>query len=143
MAGQRTPIDRKWKYAVPQRGSTAVQVLESAWQVLREIVPEIPQAVLRLVDNRSRRGVLGYFAQSNWRKRRGSAHEIAISPELLAKPSEIVATMPHEAARAVLFEAGSKGGMGSTRYYHTKAFRDQCKALGLECNFSILDTVGR
>jgi len=33
----------------------------------------------------------------------------------------------------LLFEAGNGGGIGSTRNYHTKQFRDQCLDFGLCC----------
>lgn len=123
------------KYNVVERGSTAVQTLEAAWELLREIEPSIPSAVLTLVDSRSRRRLHGYFARSIWKKRRGQAHEVAISPELIGHPERLLATMLHEAAHAVLHEAGKNGGIGSTPYYHLKSFRDQCVAFGLACEF--------
>ncbi len=67
--------------------------------------------------------------------RRGTAHEIAINPKLIGFPNDILGTMLHEAAHAILFEAGHNGGIGSTPYYHTKKFRDQCIELGLVCDF--------
>lgn len=103
--------------------------------MLRQIEPTIPPAVITQLDARTRRFALGYFAGGEWRKRRGAAHEIAISPRLIPRPDELLATMLHEAAHAVLFEQGKRGGMGSTRYYHTLVFRDQCLAFGLDCAF--------
>lgn len=123
--GTSTP-SRTWKYQVPARSSTAVEALETAWMKLREIEPAIPPAVLTFVDGRSRSRVKGYFMWSTWKKRRGAAHEIAINPKLIQDPKHLVATLMHEAAHAILFEAGQSGGMGSTPYYHTIAFRDQC-----------------
>lgn len=123
------------KYAVERRGSTAVEALEAAWDLLREIERRIPRAVVTFVDLRSRHRLRGYFAYSIWKKRRGEAHEVAFSPELIGRTKELLATMLHEAAHAVLYESGHKGGMGSTSYYHTKKFRDQCRDLGLECRF--------
>ncbi len=127
--------NRNWKYAISKRGSTAVETLETAWEMLRRAHPRIPTAVLSFVDSRSRRRLRGYFARSTWRKRRGAAHEIAISPNLIGHPEDLLATMMHEAAHAVLYEAGENAGMGSTRYYHTAKFRDQCQAFGLVCKF--------
>jgi hypothetical protein len=127
--------DRTWRYQVPERGSKAIEVLESAWKMLRQIEPEIPPAVLTFVDFRSRRKVLGYFARSIWRKRRGSAHEIALNPVLIGDVESLLATMIHEAAHAALYEAGLNGGIGSTPYYHTRKFRDKCLAFGLACEF--------
>lgn len=126
---------RPSKYNVAERGSTSVQVLEAAWELLRGIEPSIPQAVLTLVDARSRRRLHGYFAWSVWKKRRGQAHEIGISPELLGHPKELLATMLHEAAHAALHESGMQGGIGKGGYYHLKSFRDQCISYGLSCEF--------
>lgn len=109
--------------------------MEKAWRALRTIHPEIPDAVLTFVNAQSRRRMLGYFAQSAWKIKRGAAHEIAISPQLIHEPKDLVGTMLHEAAHAVLHEAGKGGGIGSTPYYHTKEFRDQCVEFGLECVF--------
>jgi hypothetical protein len=126
---------RSWKYRVVGRGSAAVATLEAAWNMLRELERRIPLAVLTFVDARSRDRVHGYCARSTWKKRTGAAHEVAISPGLIGHPEDLLETMLHEAAHAVLFEAGANGGMGSTRYYHTKTFRDQCRAFGLACDF--------
>lgn len=126
---------RTWKYQVTGRGSTAVETLETAWSMLSEIDPRIPPAVLTFVDKKSRSRVLGYFANSTWRKRRGAAHEIAINPILIGHAESLVATMLHEAVHAMLYESGDRGGMGSTPYYHTKVFRDRCLESGLECEF--------
>ncbi len=126
---------RASKYTVTMRGSTSLRVLESAWELLRDIEPSIPQAVLTLVDARSRRRLHGYFAWSVWKKRRGQAHEIGISPELLGHPKELLATMLHEAAHAALHESGMQGGIGKGGYYHLKSFRDQCLSYGLACEF--------
>lgn len=127
--------NRAWKYAVPDRASSAVGALEAAWKALQKLWPEIPPAVLTFVDASSRSRRHGYFARSTWKKRRGAAHEVAISPKLIGHPKDLLATMLHEAAHAVLHEAGRNGGLGSSRYYHTKEFRDQCQRFGLKCEF--------
>ncbi len=38
----QTNRPRTWKYQVPKRGSTAVETLEVAWAMLREIDRRIP-----------------------------------------------------------------------------------------------------
>ncbi len=126
---------RSWKYRVAGRGSAAVATLEDAWTMLREMERRIPPAVLTFVDAQSRGHVRGYCARSTWKKRTGAAHEVAISPDLIGHAEHLLATMLHEAAHAVLHEAGANGGMGSSRYYHKKTFRDQCLAFGLTCDF--------
>ena len=45
---------RAWRYETLGRGSAAVKTLESAWELLRQIVPGVPPAVLTFVDMRSR-----------------------------------------------------------------------------------------
>jgi len=120
---------------VSVRGSASVAALEKAWEALRTLEPAIPTAVLTFVDVRSRRRLKGYFANSIWKKLDGSAHEIGINPNLMGDSCAIVATMMHEAAHAVLHEFGENGGMGATRYYHTRKFRDQCVCFGLDCDF--------
>jgi len=126
---------RKWKYDVPERGSTALRAVEDAWEMLRALAPSIPPAVLTFVDIRSRGRLRGYFAQSIWKKQKGRAHEIGISPKLIGDPKEMLATMLHEAAHAMLSAEGKNGGIGSTSYYHTKILRDQARELGLQCDF--------
>ena len=126
---------KNWKYHVPERGSGAVRVIEAAWEQLRAIERAIPPAVITLVNVESRHRTRGYFAWSVWKKRKGQAHEIGISPRLIGHPMELLATMLHEAAHAVLFESGQNGGMGSGGYYHRKEFRDLCRLFGLKCEF--------
>ena len=84
---------------------------------LREADFRIPRTVLTLVDSKSRRRTLGYFASSRWKKpgRFGGAHEVAISPDLIGRPSQLLATLLHEAAHAILHEAGKNGGIGATK----------------------------
>ena len=130
-----TTRSRTWKARVPTRGSRAVGALERAWRKLRKLHPAIPPAVLTLVDVRSRGWVRGYFARSTWRVRGGSAHEVAVSPDLIAQPASLLVTLLHEAAHAVLHDTGFNGGVGSTRYYHKTEFRDQCRTFGLRCEF--------
>lgn len=130
----RTPPNSR--YAERNRGSLVVASLESAWQALRSIELQIPPAVLTLVDVSRRQRLGGYFAHSAWKKPgHGGAHEIAINPRLLQQPPLLLATLLHEAAHAVLHEAGKNAGIGSTRYYHTKVFRNLCIQYGLDCRF--------
>jgi len=117
------------------RGSTVTGVLESAWQLLREIDVRIPPAVITLVDVRSRRLVAGYFARSRWRRRGGRAHEVAISPNLIGDSKDLVGTLLHEAAHAILYQDGGNGGIGAGGYYHLRSFRDLCAEFGLRCQF--------
>ena len=102
--------------------------------MLRAVEPVIPAAVITFVDVSNRWGPLGYFAPHRWQKRNGMAHEIAVSPKLLADPADLLHVLPHEATHAVLAEAGDNGGM-TGRYYHRKEFREQARAFGLRCEF--------
>jgi hypothetical protein len=103
--------------------------------MLRQLEPSVPVAVITLVDAASRGSKRGYFAKARWHNGRGKAHEIAISPTLAGEPSELLQTMLHEAAHAILHVKGRRGGIGSMKYYHTREFRDECLRLGLACQF--------
>ena len=90
-------------YSTDDRGSTVIATLEKTWSALRKAEPLVPAAVLTLVDATSRSGLRGYFADSQWKKpgRRGGAHEVAISPQLIGQPLHLLATFLHEAANAI------------------------------------------
>ena len=121
---------------IEDRASQAVKTLEQVWEVLRLVQPDIPPAVLLLLDSRSRRRTFGHFANSCWRYlEEQRAHEVAVSPELFDAPEELLATLAHEAAHAVNHVRGVRD-TGPDGYYHLTAFRDTCRALQLECAFT-------
>ena len=127
---------RKTRTRVENRGSTAVDVLEQAWDMLRAIDERIPEAVLVVVDCGSRRRKKGHFAWSTWKARgKRRAHEVAVNPVLFSRQVELLGTLLHEAAHASLFDEGRNGGLGSTSYYHSTVFRDRCIEFGLACEF--------
>jgi hypothetical protein len=119
------------------RGSRAVATLEEAWNELRAIVKGLPSVVFVSLDASNRRKRRGHFAGSSWRHRKSRrAHEIGISPALFASAEEVLATMLHEAAHALLFRRMGIAGCGKDGYYHLKEFRDCCRdELGLKCEF--------
>jgi hypothetical protein len=120
---------------IHDRGSRGVQALEAAWTELQHIVKGLPNVVFVSLSatNRGRRG---HFARSSWHYlKTKSAHELAINPGLFELPEEVLATMLHEAAHALLNERSGNPGVGHSRYYHTKEFRDCCLELGLQCSF--------
>src|SRR5258708_3218214 len=82
------------RFAASDRGSNIIELVEAAWSKLREIEPRIPAVVLTLVDAKSRRRTLGYFADARWKKpgRYGGAHEVGISPDLIGQPGALLAT---------------------------------------------------
>jgi hypothetical protein len=122
---------------IENRASRATSTLETAWAGLRTLIEGLPQAVLIILDISSRRRRYGHFAHSSWRyKKSRNAHEVGISPELFGSPDQVLATMLHEAAHALLLERTGSGGCGRDRYYHLKEFRDCCRnELGLRCDF--------
>jgi hypothetical protein len=123
----------------------AAAVLEKAWARLRRQMPELPAAVVVVLDARSRKRRWGQFAASTWRVRRPeAAHEIAVSPELFADAAALLATLVHEAVHAALLVAEPDnprhvGGVSPDRrgylYYHRVEFRDAARQSGLECEY--------
>jgi len=115
--------------------SSALRCLEGAWVKLSSIHLDLPPAVLLILPARRRGSPLGHFAHSRWRyQARGRMHEVAVSPVLFGAPRDLLATLLHEAAHAILFEKeGEAGCTGS--YYHRIEFRDAARKLGLACEF--------
>ena len=120
---------------IHDRGSRGVQALEAAWTELQAVVKGLPTVVFVSLSATTR-GRLGHFARSSWHYlKTRNAHELAINPRLFEFPEELLSTMLHEAAHALLNERDGNPGAGHSRYYHTKKFRDCCLELGLQCNF--------
>ncbi len=120
---------------IHDRGSRGVQALESGWSELQGIVKSLPTVVFISLSAAGRRR-LGHFARSSWHYlKTRNAHEIAISPQLFESPEDLLSTMLHEAAHALLNQRSGNPGIGYCRYYHTKEFRDCCLELGLQCTF--------
>lgn len=121
---------------IHSRGSRAASAVENAWGALRTIIDGLPQAVIVVLDLRSRRTRFGHFAPSAWRHRKDSnAHEVGISPALFDAPEELLITILHEAVHALLFEKLGHGGCGPDGFYHRTEFRDLARELGLACEF--------
>ena len=129
------------KSRIRYRASQATQGLEQTWELLRTLIPKLPPAVVVVLNTSSRRRKLGDFTPSVWRYRHEkNVHEIGISPDLFHTPEEVLCTLLHEAAHAVLFARDRHSpqhiaGCGPDGYYHRKEFRDTCRDLGLECLF--------
>ena len=120
---------------IHDRGSRGVQALEAAWTELQAVVKGLPTVVFVSLSATTRRR-RGHFARSSWHYlKTRNAHELAINPRLFEFPEELLATMLHEAAHALLNERDGNPGAGHSRYYHTKEFRDCCLELGLQCTF--------
>jgi hypothetical protein len=80
---------------------------------------------------------MGHFCESVWRTRGiESGHEVALNPKLFDSPEELLGTLLHEAAHALLFEWGMNGGCGPDGFYHREEFRNVSRKLGLECLFN-------
>ncbi len=130
----------KYKADKIGRASKATDVLEETWTCLRKIDGRIPPAVLILLSA-SERGRLGHFLASSWRRptKDLKAHDIALTPTLFstkgkASHAEVLSTLVHEAAHAILYESIGDGGV-TRGYYHRKEFRDTAIELGLDCSF--------
>lgn len=129
------------KSRIRDRASQATQGLEQTWELLRTLIPQLPPAVVVVLNTSSRRRQLGDFTPSVWRYRHEqNVHEIGISPDLFHTPEEVLCTFLHEASHAVLFASDRHSpqhiaGCSPDGYYHRKEFRDTCRELGLECLF--------
>jgi hypothetical protein len=125
------------KYYITNRGSAAVRHIEAAWGELQSLIPKLPSAIIVIFSASERQRKKGHFAYSSWRYRKDKgAHEIGVSPALFQKPKELLATLLHEAAHALLYQRNPQGGGGCTGpYYHRKDFRDACAELGLKAEF--------
>lgn len=122
--------------SVGDRGSLASRCLERAWARLREVEPCVPPVVIVLVPVGRKQGKLGHFSGLVWRAGRGErGHELAINPVLFDRPEDLLGTLVHEAAHALLFEWGLRGGCGPDGYFHREEFRGVCERLGLVCSF--------
>ena len=116
-------------------------VLETAWSQLRGMIPGLPAVVLLVLSAREYRR-RGHFATEAWRKRRDRdlLHEVAVHPGMFECPEDLLLTILHEAAHAVLGEGRRVGdhhccGVSLTGYYHRKEFRDAAEQLGLAVHF--------
>lgn len=102
--------------------------------MLREGEPCLPPVVIVVRRERSKRG---HFSGCVWRANRGEGgHEVAINPALFDAPENLLGTMLHEAAHALLFEWGLHGGCGGDGYYHREEFQRVCQKLELACRFN-------
>ncbi len=124
----------------PKHGSRLTALLETAWKQLREIIPGLPAVVFLVLSAREYRR--GHFAMEAWRKRweQDLLHEVAIHLGMFESPEDLLITILHEAAHALLWEnrkAGDKHccGVSVTGYYHRKEFRDAAVLLGLDVHF--------
>lgn len=121
-------------------GSESVRCLEAAWQQLREVEPDIPRAIIVLMPAWEHKK-LGSFSGSAWHfEEKQKIHEIAISPRSFDPAKELLATMLHEAAHAIIYDKDGDRAAGCSetagRYYHNENFRHECLRLGLACERS-------
>jgi hypothetical protein len=121
--------------------SRLTAVLEKAWSLLRGILPGLPAVVLLMLSAREYRR-RGHFAQDAWRKRQEQdlLHEVAVHPGMFESPEDLLVTILHEAAHALLWEERKPGdrhccGVSLRGYYHRTEFRDAAVQLGLNVHF--------
>jgi hypothetical protein len=124
-----------------KQSSHLLEVLEEAWSDLRDLIAGLPPAVLLVLSAREYRR-RGHFAREAWRKRREEEllHEVAVHPGMFEAPDDLLITILHEAAHALLWESRKDGdqhccGVSLSGYYHRREFRDAAVALGLKVHF--------
>lgn len=127
------------RIAVPDAASLCT-ALATAWTILCDGPLSLPFPrnvfILPLTERRGRRSsrtVIGHFARSRWRVLEDGQHEIAINPGIFNKPADVLETLIHEGAHAILVDEA--GGCTQGGYYHTKHFRDVALSMGLDCTF--------
>jgi hypothetical protein len=115
--------------------------LEEAWAELRRIQPDIPPVIILALFGRECRR-RGLFCMDAWRKRsdRQMLHEVAVHPGMFDSPRDLLVTLVHEAAHAILWEKRHDDdkhccGVSLSRYYHRVEFRSAAERLGLEVGF--------
>jgi len=115
-----------------QAASQILKILEETWLEIRRRHPEIPLAVIIIAsgtDGKQTR--LGHHAPGRWNVAGEQRTEIMISGEGLRRtPSEVLATLLHEAAHALAHERGIKDTSRQGRY-HNKYFKTYAEELGL------------
>ncbi len=107
--------------------------LETAWSKLQAVDSRIPDVVITTLTAGELRRKLGHATAKHWRGNKDVRHEIAVHPGHLRNPEELLETMVHEAAHAILQE--ESGGCRPGSQYHRTRFRDVAHELGLECVF--------
>jgi len=116
-------------------------VLDEAWTELRKIQADIPPAVILVLSAREHRR-RGHFSMEAWQRRsdREMLHEVAVHPGMFESPEDLLVTMVHEAAHAILWEQRRDSdrhccGVSIRGYYHRLEFRSAAEKLGLEVGF--------
>jgi hypothetical protein len=105
--------------------------------MIREIQPCLPPVVIVILPSGARERKKGHFSKCQWQTAEpNDAHEVAINPQLFGRAEDVLETLLHEAAHALLWEWGLNGGCGPDGYYHREEFRNVCRKLGLECVLS-------
>lgn len=112
------------------------------WTDLRRVIPGLPPVVAVVLPAReySRRG---HFSIDAWRLKNNqeeALHEVAVHPGMFETPEDLLITVLHEAAHAILWEDRKPedrhvGGVSLSGYYHRTEFRDAARSLGLEVHF--------
>ena len=131
-----------------QRGSALTARIERVWHMLRDLHAAIPPAVITLYALPTRRprqnnGVLfGHFSPAVWLPGpNGQGHEVGVNPTLFGNAKDVLGSLLHEAAHAVLQNDANNGKTHNAgcalhdSFYHRTEFRDLCQRWGLECRF--------
>jgi SprT-like family len=123
------------KYRIHDRCSKATKAMEDAWESLRKIYPQLPRVVIVILSDGDRGYKWGHFSlNSGWRYRQQKrTYEVGINPRLFRYHKDLLETLLHEAAHAILHK--KHGGVSADGYYHNKLFRNACNELLLSCEF--------
>jgi hypothetical protein len=109
-----------------------VAALEHAWAAIRARHPEVPDAVLVVASGGdAKRLHLGHFAPDRWQVNGTGRHEVLVGGEGLRRgPTDVLATLLHEAAHGLARARGVKDTSRQGRY-HNRRYAALAAELGL------------
>jgi len=120
--------------SVPVVTLPLVTAIEHTWSAIRERHPDVPPVVVTLGSGTlGERGQqrLGHFAAGRWQVGNDQHAELFVGGEGLQRgPSDVLATLLHEAAHGL---ASTRGVVDTSRQgrYHNQRFRDLAVEMGL------------
>jgi hypothetical protein len=113
--------------------SPLVAALEHAWATIRRQHPDVPDVVLVVASGGdAKRLHLGHFAPDRWQVNGAGRHEVLVGAEGLRRgPTDVLATLLHEAAHGLARARGIKDTSRQGRY-HNRRYATLAAELGLD-----------
>lgn len=120
--------------ATGHQTSTIIQAVESAWQVIQERHPDVPDVAVAMGSGSMARGMkLGHFAAERWNRDGNRIPELFVGGEGLARgATDVLGTLLHEAAHGVA-DTRSIADTSRRGKYHNRKFKALAEEMGLTC----------